>query len=145
MDLNVYEDDDDETLHRKLIAAKIARKRAEEDMKLLQNRIGLLRAEEQKVCIFIQIHRDKLYYSIISIFRNADHLCFNIGMEEDRRDQEESQRHNVIALAKYGDSVEEDGETEAEGRGGTDTHCPKQGYQRSTQKQHRTIEEGIRG
>lgn len=48
MDLNVYEDDDDETLHRKLIAAKIARKRAEEDHKLLSNRIQLLRQEEQK-------------------------------------------------------------------------------------------------
>lgn len=46
MDLNVYEDDDDETLHRKLIAAKIARKRAEEDHKLLANRISLLRQEE---------------------------------------------------------------------------------------------------
>lgn len=43
MDLNVYPDDDDETLHRKLIAAKIARKRAEEDMKLLANRISLLK------------------------------------------------------------------------------------------------------
>ena len=43
MDLNVYDDDDDETLHRKLIAAKIARKRAEEDMKLLSNRISLLK------------------------------------------------------------------------------------------------------
>lgn len=50
MDLNVYEDDDDETLHRKLIAAKIARKRAEEDHKLLSNRIALLKQEEQKVC-----------------------------------------------------------------------------------------------
>ena len=49
MDLNVYEDDDDETLHRKLIAAKIARKRAEEDHKLLSNRIQLLKQEEQKV------------------------------------------------------------------------------------------------
>ena len=49
MDLNVYEDDDDETLHRKLIAAKIARKRAEEDHRLLSNRIALLRQEEQKV------------------------------------------------------------------------------------------------
>ena len=53
MDLNVYEDDDDETLHRKLIAAKIARKRAEEDHKLLANRIQLLRQEEQKVNIKI--------------------------------------------------------------------------------------------
>jgi hypothetical protein len=43
MDLNVYEDDDDETLHRKLIAAKIARKRAEEDHRLLSNRIALLK------------------------------------------------------------------------------------------------------
>ena len=49
MDLNPYEDDDDETLHRKLIAAKIARKKAEEDMKLLSNRISLLKQEEQKV------------------------------------------------------------------------------------------------
>lgn len=49
MDLNVYEDDDDETLHRKLVAAKIARKRAEEDHKLLSNRIQLLKQEEQKV------------------------------------------------------------------------------------------------
>lgn len=47
----MYEDDDDETLHRKLVAAKIARKRAEEDMKLLSNRISLLKQEEQKVKI----------------------------------------------------------------------------------------------
>ena len=44
--MNVYEDDDDETLHRKFIAAKIARKRAEDDQKLLQNRLALLRQEE---------------------------------------------------------------------------------------------------
>ena len=49
MDLNVYEEDDDETLHRKLIASKIARKRAEEDLKLLTNRIQLLKQEEHKV------------------------------------------------------------------------------------------------
>ena len=49
MDLTPYEDDDDATLHRKLLAAKIARKRAEEDLKLLCNRIGLLKMEEGKV------------------------------------------------------------------------------------------------
>ena len=49
MDLTPYEDDDDNTLHQKLIAAKIARKRAEEDLKLLCNRIGLLKQEEGKV------------------------------------------------------------------------------------------------
>ena len=41
-------DDDDETLYRKLTAAKIARKRAEEDLKLLTNRIKLLKSEENK-------------------------------------------------------------------------------------------------
>lgn len=46
MDLTPYEEDDDETLHRKLVAAKIARKRAEEDLKLLSNRISLLKQEE---------------------------------------------------------------------------------------------------
>ena len=49
MDLTPYEDDDDETLHRKFCAAKAARKRAEEDLKLLCNRIGLLKMEEGKV------------------------------------------------------------------------------------------------
>jgi hypothetical protein len=46
IDLTPYEEDDDETLHRKLVAAKIARKRAEEDLKLLSNRINLLKHEE---------------------------------------------------------------------------------------------------
>jgi len=49
MDLTPYEDDDDETLHRKFCAARAARKRAEEDLKLLCNRIGLLKMEEGKV------------------------------------------------------------------------------------------------
>jgi hypothetical protein len=49
MDLTPYEEDDDDTLHKKLVAAKIARKRAEEDLKLLCNRIGLLKMEEGKV------------------------------------------------------------------------------------------------
>ena len=49
LDLTPYEEDDDATLHRKLVAAKQARKRAEEDLKLLCNRIGLLKNEEGKV------------------------------------------------------------------------------------------------
>ena len=49
MDLTPYEEDDDATLHKKLCAAKVARKRAEEDLKLLCNRIGLLKMEENKV------------------------------------------------------------------------------------------------
>ena len=49
MDLTPYEEDDDSTLHKKLCAAKVARKRAEEDLKLLCNRIGLLKMEEGKV------------------------------------------------------------------------------------------------
>ena len=48
MDLTPYEEDDEETLHRKLVAAKIARKRAEEDLKLLSNRISLLKQEENR-------------------------------------------------------------------------------------------------
>ena len=49
MDLTPYEEDDDTTLHKKLCAAKVARKRAEEDLKLLCNRIGRLKMEEGKV------------------------------------------------------------------------------------------------
>jgi hypothetical protein len=49
--LTPYEDDDDETLHRKLVLAKQARKQAEEDLRLLVNRIGLLKSEEGKVSL----------------------------------------------------------------------------------------------
>jgi hypothetical protein len=49
LDLTPYEEDDDLTLHRKFVAARIARKRAEEDLKLICNRIGLLKQEESKV------------------------------------------------------------------------------------------------
>lgn len=49
LDLTPYSEDDDATLHRKFVAAKMARKRAEEDLKLLCNRIGLLKSEEHKV------------------------------------------------------------------------------------------------
>ena len=83
MDLNVYEDDDDETLHRKLIAAKIARKRAEEDHKLLNNRIQLLKQEEQKVS---QSFRS----GYLSRFFTQILIPDILGMEEDRGDQEES-------------------------------------------------------
>ena len=48
MDLTPYEEDDEETLHQKLVAARIARKRAEEDLKLLTNRISLLKQEENR-------------------------------------------------------------------------------------------------
>ena len=48
MDLTPYEEDDNQILHAKLIAAKQARKRAEEDLKLLKNRIGLLKMEENR-------------------------------------------------------------------------------------------------
>ena len=56
MDLTPYEEDDDATLHRKLVAAKMARKKAEDDLKLLCNRIGLLKQEEGKVGDFV-FHR----------------------------------------------------------------------------------------
>lgn len=43
IDLTPYEEDDDATLHQKLVAAKLARKRAEDDLRLLTNRISLLK------------------------------------------------------------------------------------------------------
>ena len=86
MDLIPYEDDDDATLHRKYCAAKIARKRAEEDLKLLCNRIGLLKMEEGKV----SHSGPNQNFGPFSIpFRllvsNAFLVCC-VGCEEDRRD-----------------------------------------------------------
>ena len=79
MDLNVYEDDDDETLHRKLIAAKIARKRAEEDYKLLSNRISLLKQEEQKVMIPLDnsyvVFKYRLGRKLMKLRKELKKLC----------------------------------------------------------------------
>ena len=59
IDLTPYEEDDDPTLHRKLVNAKIARKRAEDDLRLLTNRISLLKQEESKAFKKIEQTRKK--------------------------------------------------------------------------------------
>ena len=68
MDLTRYEEDGDATLHKKLCAAKVARKRAEEDLKLLCNRIGLLKMEEGKVSKPITPSRD--HFALIGSQKN---------------------------------------------------------------------------
>ena len=59
MDLTPYEEDDDATLHQKLVAAKLARKSAEDDLQLLTNRIGLLKQEENRAFKKIEQTRKK--------------------------------------------------------------------------------------
>ena len=92
MDLTPYEDDDDATLHRKFCAAKVARKRAEEDLKLLCNRIGLLKMEEGKVSIkthshFVVMHNEQLFNFHINNFASSTPT----GCQKDRRDAQKSQ------------------------------------------------------
>jgi len=72
MDLTPYEEDDDETLHRKLVAAKIARKRAEEDLNLLSNRISLLKQEENRAYKKIDQTRKKANDIVYQRRRNMD-------------------------------------------------------------------------
>ena len=59
MDLTPYEEDTNQELHQKLVAAKTARKRAEEDLKLLKNRITLLKMEENRAYKKIDQTRQK--------------------------------------------------------------------------------------
>lgn len=72
MDLTPYEEDDDETLHRKLVAAKIARKRADEDLKLLSNRISLLKQEEVRAYKKIDQTRKKASEIVSQRRRNME-------------------------------------------------------------------------
>lgn len=72
MDLTPYEEDDDATLHKKLVAAKMARKRAEEDLKLLCNRIGLLKQEEGKAVRKIDETRKRANDILYQRRRNID-------------------------------------------------------------------------
>ena len=84
MDLTPYEEDDDQTLHKKLCAAKVARKRAEEDLKLLCNRIGLLKMEEGKVS------NRTFWIPMINV------EC-STGRQEDRRNEEASELDHFAA------------------------------------------------
>ena len=72
MDLTPYEEDDNETLHRKLVAAKIARKRAEEDLNLLSNRISLLKQEENRAYKKIDQTRKKASDIVYQRRRNME-------------------------------------------------------------------------
>ena len=71
MDLTPYEEDGDATWHKKLCAAKVARKRAEEDLKLLCNRIGLLKMEEGKVSGFNNF-LIILFWNFIQVVKKID-------------------------------------------------------------------------
>jgi len=73
MDLTPYEDDTDETLHWKLVAAKQERKKAEADLKLLCNRIGLLKQEECKANKKIEETRKRANDILAQRQRNQDH------------------------------------------------------------------------
>lgn len=82
MDLTPYEEDDDATLHKKLVAAKMARKRAEEDLKLLCNRIGLLKQEEGKAVRKIDETRKRANDILYQRRRNID-------VNQDRQSREQ--------------------------------------------------------
>lgn len=97
MDLTPYEEDDDATLHKKLCAAKVARKRAEEDLKLLCNRIGLLKMEEGKVSDGVQ---NNITLSE-SNWSNLIFLCHYIGRQEDRRDTQACEPDRFSAVAQH--------------------------------------------
>jgi len=81
-----YEPDvEDYELRKKLLESKMARKKTEEDAKILMNRLLLLKNEEQKVGI----------------------VKIQIGLEEDRRDEEEGRRNNKDKGKEFGDAKEE--------------------------------------
>ena len=73
IDLTPYEEDDDATLHQKLVAAKLARKRAEDDLRLLSNRISLLKQEENRAFKKIEQTRRKAGDIVYQRRRNMDH------------------------------------------------------------------------
>ena len=73
IDLTPYEEDDDATLHQKLVAAKLARKRAEDDLRLLTNRIQLLKQEENRAFKKIEQTRKKAGDIVYQRRRNMEH------------------------------------------------------------------------
>ena len=74
LDLTPYLDDEDDVLHQKLVYAKRARKQAEDDLRLLMNRIGLLKSEEGKALRKIDETRKKTGSVIDQKLRNDQAL-----------------------------------------------------------------------
>lgn len=93
MDLTPYEEDDDATLHQKLVAAKLARKRAEDDLQLLTNRIGLLKQEENRAFKKIEQTRKKAGDIIYQRRRNQETLA-----EKEMRIQQKLNEEAQITL-----------------------------------------------
>lgn len=89
MDLTPYLDDSDETLHQKLVYAKRARKQAEDDLRLLMNRIGLLKSEEGKALRKIDETRKKTGSVIDQKLRNDQAYKEKLRRENLMRLQEE--------------------------------------------------------
>ena len=99
LDLTPYLDDSDETLHQKLVYAKRARKQAEDDLRLLMNRIGLLKSEEGKVS-------KKLLFLIswVQALRKIDETRKKTGsvidqkLRNDQAYKEKLRRENLMRL-----------------------------------------------
>jgi len=89
LDLTPYLDDSDETLHQKLVYAKRARKQAEDDLRLLMNRIGLLKSEEGKALRKIDETRKKTGSVIDQKLRNDQAYKEKLRRENLMRLQEE--------------------------------------------------------
>lgn len=120
MDLTPYEEDDEETLHRKLVAAKIARKRADEDLKLLTNRISLLKQEEMRAYKKIDQTRKKAGDIVSQRRRNMDvqqekQMRLQMKLNEEahmtllNKAKKEEQRQKILYNKRaHGDKVKHD-------------------------------------
>lgn len=120
IDLTPYEEDDDETLHQKLVAAKLARKRAEDDLRLLTNRISLLKAEESRAFKKIEQTRKKAGDIVYQRRRNMEHqnekqLRQQMKLNEEaqitllHKAQKEEQRQKILINKRaHGEKIKQD-------------------------------------
>ena len=80
-----------------LAEQRLARKKTQEDVKLLANRIALLKLEEKKVSIFLrQKWRIQDLQPLCFYSRNYSVTCMYIyflGLEKNRRNKKEGQRY----------------------------------------------------
>ena len=79
-------------LRQKLLDSKMARKRTEEDSKLLSNRIQLLLQEERKVKFLCNSKERTAYFSFLLILEKQE-LTIVLGPEKNRRDKKKSRGH----------------------------------------------------
>lgn len=85
-------------LHKRLVAMKKERKKAEQDASLLDNRLKLLKGEEDKTLKKIEVTRKKTHEKMTSLQKQEEYLRQKLEFKEQKEREAELKKEQNIKL-----------------------------------------------